>query len=472
MTLNEPIVPLAELLTSLPPLQDLDALALCQIARDDVQRKVIALDDDPTGTQTVHDIAVITEWSVDSLCRELLDPSPALFILTNSRSFPRDQADAIHREIGAHLKRAKEQTGIDFVVISRSDSTLRGHFPSEVEALAQSLEQPVDGWVVAPFFEAGGRLTIHDVHYVLEGNNLVPAAQTPFARDSVFGYQHSNLREWIVEKTAGLTALSDIVSVGLGDIRTGGPDRVAEIVREMPKGGMAIINAVVEDDMRVAVTGLLQLEKLGSRYVYRTAASFVSARAGIGPRPLLSREELHHDQGVGRLVLVGSHVPKSTSQLSYLLDHADVHAIEINVPQMLEADDDARIISELITQVSDALEKDQTVVVSTSRDVVTGSEDVETLSIGQRVSQWLVNIVQGLRVAPRHLVAKGGITSSDIATHGCGIRRALVMGQILPGIPVWQCGSTSRFPGMPLIVFPGNVGSEQALAEVVDKLSD
>jgi uncharacterized protein YgbK (DUF1537 family) len=81
-----------------------------------------------------------------------------------------------------------------------------------------------------------------------------------------------------------------------------------------------------------------------------------------------------------------------------------------------------------------------------------------------------VAIVRQLERRPRYLLAKGGITSSDIATRGLGIRRALVLGQILPGVPVWQSGPESRFPGMPYIVFPGNVGGVEALAEVCKQL--
>ena len=41
------------------------------------------------------------------------------------------------------------------------------------------------------------------------------------------------------------------------------------------------------------------------------------------------------------------------------------------------------------------------------------------------------------------------------------------MGQIQPGIPVWKLGPESRFPGLPYIIFPGNVGSDDTLKKVV-----
>ena len=102
---------------------------------------------------------------------------------------------------------------------------------------------------------------------------------------------------------------------------------------------------------------------------------------------------------------------------------------------------------------------------------------VTTLVVGaagailiQRVSDGLIEIVQKIAVRPRYLVAKGGITSSDTATAALGVVRATVAGQILPGIPVWRTGAESRHPGLAYIVFPGNVGGDDALVEVERKL--
>jgi len=45
-----------------------------------------------------------------------------------------------------------------------------------------------------------------------------------------------------------------------------------------------------------------------------------------------------------------------------------------------------------------------------------------------------------------------------------------VLGQILPGVPVWKLGAESRFPNLAYIVFPGNVGDAHSLADVVRQL--
>nr|GEX57316.1 ketose-bisphosphate aldolase, class-II [Tanacetum cinerariifolium] len=63
--------------------------------------------------------------------------------------------------------------------------------------------------------------------------------------------------------------------------------------------------------------------------------------------------------------------------------------------------------------------------------------------------------------------SQGGITSSDIATKALEAKRAKIVGQALAGVPLWQLGPESRHPGVPYIVFPGNVGDSNALAKVV-----
>ena len=173
---------------------------------------MIVLDDDPTGTQTVHNIPVVTRWTVEHLTRELTDPSPASYVLTNSRSLPTAEAVLLNREIAENLRQARARTGCDFTLVSRSDSTLRCHFPEELDALAAGLREQFDAWVICPFFEEGGRLTIHDVHYVAEGDRLVPAAQTPFAADQSLGA----FRFWLSVGREDLLSLCENQASGEG----------------------------------------------------------------------------------------------------------------------------------------------------------------------------------------------------------------------------------------------------------------
>jgi uncharacterized protein YgbK (DUF1537 family) len=429
--------------------------------------KVAVLDDDPTGTQTVHGVPVLTEWSVEALREELSDESSVFYVLTNSRSLALAQAQSLNAEIGRNLVDASRHTNREFVVVSRGDSTLRGHFPGEVEALANALGQAFDGWIINPFFLEGGRYTIGDIHYVDEEGSLVPAAETEFAGDSAFGYRSSNLRRWVEEKTNGRISTEDVISLSIEDIRCGGPEEVTKRLVELTDGGICVVNAASYRDLEVFVAGLLEAEARGKRFLYRTAASFVQVRAGLSPRPLLTRSDFTMSESGGGLIIVGSYVPRTTSQVNALLAMRDISGRGISVEGLL---DDGRREDEIVRVaqfVNAALQGDGDVVIYTSREYITNEDSEESLGIGNRISEGIISILRLISARPRYLVAKGGITASDVATRGLSVKRAMVPGQILPGVPVWQLGPESRYPGMPYIVFPGNVGGSEALADVV-----
>jgi uncharacterized protein YgbK (DUF1537 family) len=461
----------ATLLATLPPEWPEDLLPVIIRENRAGSAKVVVLDDDPTGTQTVRDIPVLTTWSESALRRELQGEYPGFFILTNSRSLTGDAAAELAREIGINLQAAAAAAGVSLVVISRSDSTLRGHFPGEVDALAASLGQEDAPRLLIPFFLEGGRFTIDNVHYVLDGDHLIPAAQTPFAGDAVFGFDSSELRQWVEEKTAGRVRAEEVKVISLSDLRRGGPNRVAALLGEVPSRSICVVNAVSYRDLQVLVTALLPLEKAGRRFVYRTAASFVRTRLGLDHHfPLLPPDKLTVGTPNGGLFIVGSYVAKTGRQLENLCRLPGIKAIEIGVENLLANGDRLREIDSAACRLNGALRQGRDCVLYTSRRLVTGEDAAANLAIGGLVSDSLVAIVRSLTAQPRYLVAKGGITSSDIATRGLGVLRALVLGQALPGVPVWQLGPETRYSGMPYIVFPGNVGADDALAELRNML--
>jgi uncharacterized protein YgbK (DUF1537 family) len=374
-------------------------------------------------------------------------------------------------EIARNLREASHQAQRDFVIVSRSDSTLRGHFPGEVDALANALEQTFDGWLIIPFFLEGGRYTIGNVHYVAEGDKLVPAGETPFARDSAFGYRTSNLREWVEEKTGGRVRADQVAAISIDDLRIGGPNRVAEKLMAISRGQMCAVNAASYRDVEVFVAGLLDAEAKGKRFLYRTAASFVRVRAGIEPRALLTQADLQLPQSGGGLVVVGSYVPKTTAQVEALLAQTKITGVEISVDALLDARRENEI-ARVALSAENAMKQNQDVVIYTSRQLVTVNDVEASLSIGQRVSDGLIKILHRINTMPRYLIAKGGITSSDVATKGLNVKRAMIRGQILPGVPVWRLGDESRYPGLDYIVFPGNVGTPNSLAEIIQRMKD
>ncbi len=282
-------------------------------------RKLVVLDDDPTGAQTVHGLALLSEWSVDKLTIEL-QQSDTFFLLTNSRSLSSQDARDLALEVGQNLRCAATLAEVEIAVLSRSDSTLRGHYPIEVDALAEGLELDIDATILVPFFAAGGRYTIDNIHYVQQGEDLVPAAQTEFAQDKVFPFSHSLMPAYVEEKTHGAIAADQVVCIGLEVLRTQGPQAVTELLMGVPKGTAIVANGADARDIEVFVMGLLEAEARGKHYIYRTAADFVRVRAGIAPKPLLAPQELAVDTHQGGLMIVGSHVAKSTEQLNEVLE--------------------------------------------------------------------------------------------------------------------------------------------------------
>jgi len=459
------------LLSTLPPEWPEDLLPAIQRMVEGSGTKIVVLDDDPTGTQTVYDVPVLTEWSQSSLEAVLAEPGVIVYILTNSRSLPLIQARVVTREIAANLQAASEATGRGFVVISRSDSTLRGHYPGEVEALAEGLGRRFDGTLIIPFFREGGRLTIHDTHYVAEGDWLTPAAETEYARDATFGYRNSDLKAWVSEKHQGWIRPEDVASVSLVDVRTGGPEAVAATLSRVRDGQVCIVNAVTYRDMEVLVAGLLTAEAAGRRFVYRTAASFVRVRGGLAPRNLLTPADLATTKGkTGGLIIVGSYIKKSTIQMEAAMELPGMISLELSVEKLLEAGSLEEEIRRVSDQVNKSLAAGRDTLAYTGRRLITGPDQASSLGIGQLVSSAVVAVVENVSQAPAWLIAKGGITSSDVAAQGLQVKRAEVLGQALPGIPIWRTGQESRWPGMIYVVFPGNVGGPDALAEMIQIL--
>ena len=461
----------AELFARLPAEWEIDLIPQIQALILETNQKVFVLDDDPTGTQTVHDTIVLTEWPVEALRREMESADPVCYILTNSRSVSAVQAVSLNQEIARNLRSAAELTGRPYTVISRSDSTLRGHFPDETDALAESSESPPDGVLVIPAFMAGGRYTIQGVHYVQDGRQLVPAARTPYANDAVFGYRNSNLQKWVEEKTAGRVSADEVLSISIDTIRGGGPVAVQALLHSLNGGAMCVVDAVSERDLEVVALACLRAESAGTRLIYRSAASFAGIRGGIPIRPTLDAANMPPKSDKGGLVVVGSYVKKSSDQLAVLLAGEMVQGVELPVADLLESEEPDSLVAAIIAELTAILKSGRHAVLHTSRDFVAGHDSESSLAIGQRVSQCLVDITRGLPVVPRFIIAKGGITSSDLATGALAIKRARVLGQILPGIPVWQPDSSSDYAGGAYVVFPGNVGDDAALLRALQILA-
>lgn len=468
----EPVLNKSKCLENLPLEWNDDLLPGIRKNLEDSGRKIVVLDDDPTGTQTVYDLAVLTTWSVKTLEQELKKENNCFYILTNSRSLSESGAVKLGTEIGENLKKASQNAGTGIIVISRSDSTLRGHFPGEVKAVAKAMGIENLPFLIVPFFPEGGRYTIDNIHYVAEKDKLVPAAQTSYAQDQAFGYKNSDLTKWVEEKTGGRIPASQVAVISIDDLRKKGPEHVAQILSQVEDNSACIVNAASYSDLEVLVGALQKAGQGGRSFLYRTAASFVRVMAGIAPKAeMITSRELTVQNSHGGLFVAGSYVPKTTEQIENLIEQTGISVAELNVPYILDSSKKEQEIDRIISKVNSTIKSGKDVLVCTSRELVKGHDSKSGLEIGRQVSDSIIQIIQNIKYQPRYIVAKGGITSSEIATKGLGVKRAMVMGQILPGIPAWRLGKETRYPDTAYIVFPGNVGETGALTKIKNNLS-
>lgn len=431
------------------------------------------LDDDPTGTQTVHNIPVVLDWSDPVLLESILDSRPpAVFLLTNIRSVGESQARQITRRAAGCISAAARRAEVELSFISRSDSTLRGHFPADMESIEHVLGQRLP-WVIAPFLEGAGRYTIDKVHYAVEGGRLVPVSETPYAADPAFGFKTSDLVGWVAEKSGSAVPPDRVVPVSIDDIRLGGPEAVAAKLRAAAPGWAAVVDAAAMEDIWTAVEGVRRLAAEGRHFLFRTAASWVSAWAGIDRRPLLDPDELGLAAGRPGLVVVGSYVPKTSRQVKALLDQIEIDLVEMPAGELLDAGVRGRRIEQAAARIRASLEAGRNAMMMTSRELVGAGRPEGGIEVQAKVSAAVVEVVRrAAPSAPGWMVAKGGITACDTAAHGLGVRCAEVLGQIAPNVPVWRLGAESRRPGMPYVVFPGNIGGDGELAAVVRRLCE
>ena len=469
-------------------------------------RVLVVLDDDPTGTQSVSDLPVLTSWELDDFhwaFENRIDGkrAAAVYVLTNTRSLDPAEAAERNREVVENSLAAARDAGVEVAFTSRSDSTLRGHFPLEPDTIADtagSLDgRPTDGVVIVPAFPDAGRVTIGGTHYARAAQGaLTPVAETEFARDATFGYTKSVLADYVEEKSGGRYRAVDAIVLDLMLLRTGTPAESASAIADALDAARdrapVVADAVTENDLRRLALGLEEAERRGKRLVYRVGPPFVRGRLGQEVREPLTAAEAFDaeafragafDAGAlgedapqrGGLVVVGSHVGLTTRQLESLLRrHNALRVIELDVERLLSDDaaESAGHVAETAERVTAALAQGD-VVVHTSRTLVTAGDPAASLAIARKVSGALVDVVRRTLAAarPRFVIAKGGITSSDIAAHGLQIRRAIVRGPMLPGIvSLWE-PMEGPAKGIPYVVFAGNVGGDESLADVVEKLS-
>ncbi|MBD1834483.1 four-carbon acid sugar kinase family protein [Cyanobacteria bacterium FACHB-472] len=441
--------------------------------------KIIVLDDDPTGSQTVHSCLLLTRWDVETLRLGLADESPIFFVLTNTRALTPQEATAVTREVCHNLKEAiaslqSEDSALcdiqDFLIVSRSDSTLRGHYPVETDIIAEEIG-PFDAHFLVPAFFEGGRITRDSVHYLIIDGVPTPVHETEFARDSVFGYHHSYLPDYVQEKTKGRIPANTVERFLLSDIRAGSWERLMNLTGNQ----CGVVDGETQDDLNKFAQDILKAASQGKRFLFRSAASILTALAALPPQPVAAEDMAQYVRG-GKpgAVIVGSHVKKTTQQLEKLLQEPGILGIEVEVARLVDdsTNQSATLLNETLTKVQAAHNSGKTPVVYTSRQELS-FKDVQTrLQFGADVSALLMDIVRGLPTDIGFLISKGGITSNDVLSTGLALTSARLLGQILAGCSMVRTPeSHPQFPNLPVVLFPGNVGDADALATVYRRLT-
>lgn len=436
---------------------------------DEQCKKIVVLDDDPTGTQTVYDIPIYTRVDYEIIQKIFQDNNiKAFYILTNTRSMSKEKVMELDSKIARNIDLVSKRTGIDYELIVRGDSTLRGHFPLELNIIKDNISKKIDGYFLIPFFQEGGRITVDDVHYVKENNTFIPVGETQFARDHTFGFTSSNLKDYVEEKTNCLVLKDQVVSISLEELRSNS-SAVFNKIMDL-NGRICIVNAENYSDIQAFVNGLIKAEYQGKNFLFRTAASFVKSRIGLKDNGLLDGNTLNIIDNRGGLIVAGSYVNKTSQQINHLMKETSIYSIEIDVLSILTESDNSNIIKKISQKIDENIIRGIDTLIYTSRSVILGNDNTPNLDIGNKISLYLAKIVKQLKEAPAFIVAKGGITSSDIATEGLNIEEAIVCGQIANGVPVWKSGRESKFYGLVYVVFPGNVGDEDELTNVIRRL--
>lgn len=467
----------AEILTSFQKIDEayIDSLLKKEIEANN--KKIVVLDDDPTGVQTVHDISVYTNWDKDSIRQGFEEENNLFYVLTNSRGFTEEQTTKAHHEIAEVVDEVARETGKEYIFISRSDSTLRGHYPLETQLLKADYEKntgkTIDGEIMCPFFKEGGRFTIDNVHYVKYGEELVPANETEFAKDKTFGYTAYTMPEYIEEKTKGEYKAADVTCISLEDIHNMDIDKIEAQLMGVTGFNKVIVNAVDYADVKVFCTALYRAMAKGKVFMFRTAAAIVKVMGAVTDQPLLTREQMVVKETTnGGIVVVGSHTEKTTKQVECLKELKDIEFIELDAT--LVKDDDAfeAEVSRCLAREEECIRAGKTVCCYTTRALITADtgDKEDELRLSVKISDAVQSLVGRLSITPSFVIAKGGITSSDVGTKALEVKKANVLGQIKPGIPVWQTGEESKFPLTPYVIFPGNVGEISTLKEAVEVL--
>ena len=407
--------------------------------------KTVVLDDDPTGTQSATGVRVLLEFNADSI-ESALAEADSVYVQTNSRAIDEGAAIALVSAVRDDSLEAGRRLGVPVQFVLRGDSTLRGHVFAESEVFAD----PESVIVFVPAFPAGGRTTVEGVHYVELGGQRVAAHETELARDPIFPFTSSDLTAYVAEKstrTATRVAAAVVRSGGFG----------AALLAASP-GSVVVPDAETDDDIRAIAAGIRFAREHGLIAIVRSAAPLAAELAGVPsdgllPTPLRAGP-------VRTLLACGSHTDGATAQLAEVVARfGDAVVVDTDLAMRDASSEGARVASTALTDAATS----GIAIISTERH---RRAEHNTLADAERVMAALTAAVSAIAPSVEVVIAKGGITSAELARTGLGATSAWVLGQVLPGVSVWDL-VTAEGDHKIYVVVPGNVGGPDTLVRIL-----
>ena len=434
--------------------------------------KIIVIDDDPTGSQCVHDCLLLLNWNYETLLKGLMSNSNLLFILANTRSLSEKEVKKRLREICTNFYKVTQENNLEdnLLFVSRGDSTLRGHNFLEPDLINKYLG-PFDATFHIPAFLEGNRITVNGKHFV----NGIPAHKTPFANDNIFGYKTNDLKKLLLKKSRSKIQLKNIEN--LNCIEQYSSHELRKFMESLKNNTHVIVD----------IDKFSQLEKLSEvtreliknkKFLFRTAASFLKA---ISNTKVIKKGNFYYSQLRLRnklnnflpgLIIIGSHTEISTKQLNKLLELDAFEAIELDVEKFYKIhaskDKETKIIklkNFFLEAIRKTIKNSFIPVIFTSRKEKVLENNYDQMDFYNSLSFFIAEIVADIKHEIGYLISKGGITSNTILNSSFDADYVYLEGQICSGISLVKVKLINN-NYLPVITFPGNLGDDYSLKDV------
>ncbi len=446
--------------------------------------KIIIIDDDPTGSQTVNDCNLILRWDYETLLKGLKDSSNLLFILANTRSLSKEDVKIRLKEICSALREIMNNSSFaeeDFVLISRGDSTLRGHNFLEPDIINELLG-PFDATFYIPAFIEGNRTTVNGNHFV----DNIPINKTIFSKDKIFGFNTSNIKELLCEQSNYQLDFNNIENICIKDfeaLETNQPSKLFMRIEKLKNNKKVIVDIMDYsqlDKFSSIVRSLLKKKK----FLFRSAASFISSLSNVKRTQKdhiyfsQLRRKNNSDKAMKGLIVVGSYVELTTRQLNKVLEISLCKPIEVNVFKLYEffkIGDNLNINSLkklILNSIRQNLIRESIPVLYTSREIISPIDKNDLIQFQLFLSAFIAEIVSAIKNEIGYLISKGGITTNTIISEGLEAESVYLEGQILPGISLVTFNLLKQKGKLPIVTFPGNIGNKMSLVKALEILEN